>query len=128
MSDFNSTHNRFVWMDIPVRDLDRACAFYAGVLAVAVPRDSFEGFEFAVIDHKDGNGGCLVVDPDAISSERGPLVYLNVAGRLADAVARTVALGGRVTRGVHAIGPHGHRALIIDSEGNRLALHSPNDD
>jgi len=23
----------------------------------------------------------------------------------------------------HSIGPHGHRAILLDSEGNRLALH-----
>ena len=28
MSDLNSLHNRAVWFDIPVADLDRAAAFY----------------------------------------------------------------------------------------------------
>jgi uncharacterized protein len=36
MSDFNSQHNRAVWFDIPVADLDRAAAFYGAVLAVKV--------------------------------------------------------------------------------------------
>ena len=38
MSDLNATHNRAVWFDIPVRDLDRAAAFYAGVLAIKVDK------------------------------------------------------------------------------------------
>jgi len=29
MSDMNSLHNRAVWFDIPVANLDRASAFYA---------------------------------------------------------------------------------------------------
>lgn len=73
MSDYSAQHNRVVWLDIPVKDLERACGFYRAVR---------------------------------------------------DAVAQVAAHGGQVTAPIHAIGPHGHRALILDSEGNRLALHS----
>jgi len=31
---------------------------------------------------------------------------------------------GKVISPKHAIGPHGFRAIIIDSEGNKIALHS----
>jgi predicted enzyme related to lactoylglutathione lyase len=40
VSDFNSTHNRAVWFDIPVADLDRASAFYRGLLAILWTRPS----------------------------------------------------------------------------------------
>lgn len=126
MSDLNSRHNRFVWTDIPVADLTRACAFYQAVAGIACHREKFENFEFAVLDHKDGNGGCLIVQPDDIS-EKGPLVYLNTDGRIRDAVAQAEAHGGRVLQDVHSIGPHGCRAVLIDSEGNRIALHSNTD-
>ncbi|MDX9912851.1 MAG: VOC family protein [Phycisphaerales bacterium] len=129
MSETNSARNRFVWMDIPVADLQRAIAFYREVGGMGVHYEHHEGFEFAVLDHVDeGNGACLVVDPGAISSAHGPLVYLNVAGRIRDAVKRVAPLGGKVTQDVHSIGPYGFRALIIDCEGNRLALHSPTDE
>jgi predicted enzyme related to lactoylglutathione lyase len=32
--------------------------------------------------------------------------------------------GGKVLQPKHPIGPHGYRALILDSEGNRIALPS----
>jgi predicted enzyme related to lactoylglutathione lyase len=124
VSDYSAQHNRVVWLDIPVKDLERACGFYRAVLAIQVHKDAFEGGEFAVLEHKEGNGGCLVPDPDKVTGEAGPLVYLNVEGRIRDAVAQVAAHGGQVTAPIHAIGPHGHRALILDSEGNRLALHS----
>ncbi len=127
MSDFNAEHNRVVWMDIPVKDLDRASKFYEGVLAITVSRESYEGFEFAVLEHADGNGGCLVPQPDKTTHELGPLVYLNVAGRIRDAVAKVESLGGKVSEPIHPIGPHGFRAIILDSEGNRFALHSKTD-
>lgn len=127
MSDLNTKHNRVVWLDIPVADLDRAIAFYTAVLDVPLHCEKYEQLRFAILDHDQGNGGCLVVDPDAISPTHGPLVYMNVNGRIRDAVSKVLALGGKVTQDVHAIGPYGFRALVTDSEGNRLALHSDTD-
>ena len=126
MSDLNSKHNRVVWVDVPVADLARAAAFYAGVLAIEVSVDSFEGFEFGVLEHSEGNGGCLVPAPDKIAAD-GPLVYMNANGRIRDAVGKVAALGGQVVEDVHQIGPHGCRALVRDSEGNLIALHSETD-
>ena len=126
MSDFNSTHNRAVWFDIPVADLDRAAAFYAAVLSVGVSKESFGDFTLCVIEHKDGNGGCLVPDEAEIGA-RGVLIYLNVDGRIHDAVSKVVPHGGSVMKTIHSIGPHGFRAVILDSEGNRVALHSNSD-
>lgn len=127
MGDFNSQHNRVVWVDIPVADLNRAGAFYNAVLGVAIHREQFNDFQFSVIDHRDGNGGCLVVEPKNISATAGVLIYLNVNGRIRDAVAQVEAHGGKIVQPIHSIGPHGFRAVVHDSEGNRVALHSMTD-
>ena len=126
MSDFNSKHNRAVWFDIPVIDLERACAFYSAVLGCKVDADDFNGFKFAVIEHQDGNGGCLAEMPDQVS-DKGLIVYFNADGRIHDAVKQAEAHGGTVLEPVTMIGPHGFRALVKDSEGNRIALHSNTD-
>jgi predicted enzyme related to lactoylglutathione lyase len=126
MGDLNRKINRAVWFDIPVADLDRAARFYSAVLGVGVDKEQAGDFEFCVIDHHDGNGGCLFKDEAEIGT-RGVLIYLNVDGRIHDAVGKVVPNGGSVTKPVHAIGPHGFRAVILDSEGNRVALHSNSD-
>lgn len=128
MGELNTKHNRACWFDVPVSDLDRAVTFYAAVLGVGVSKESFEGMEFAVIEHDEGNGGCLVVQPDEISGDKGMLLYLNVNGRIRDAVRKTEQLGGKIVNPVHSIGPHGYRAIILDSEGNRCAIHSESDE
>lgn len=127
MSDFNSAKNRAVWFDVPVADLDRAVKFYAAVLGIGVHKESFQNFTFAVLDHHDGNGGCLVIKPEEISSTGGILVYFNVDGRIKDAVAQVGKNDGSVVQPTHSIGPHGFRAIVKDSEGNRMALHSRTD-
>ena len=127
MGDVNYQVNRAVWFDIPVADLDRATKFYAEVLAIGVAQESFGDFKFSVLDHQDGNGGCLVPNADEVSAERGILLYMNVDGRIRDAIAKTTAHDGKIIEDIHSIGPHGFRAIILDSEGNRLALHSRTD-
>jgi predicted enzyme related to lactoylglutathione lyase len=47
-----------------------------------------------------------------------------VEGRLDDAVKAVRGNGGKVLQKKQQIGPHGFRAVIVDSEGNRIALHS----
>jgi predicted enzyme related to lactoylglutathione lyase len=126
VSDYNSTHNRAVWFDIPVADLDRAIRFYRVVLGVGVEKQDFGGSSIGVIEHKDGNGGCLVPEKAEISAG-GILLYLNVDGRIRDAVQNVVPQGGTVIEPIQSIGPHGFRAVVLDSEGNRIALHSNSD-
>jgi len=118
--------HRFVWVDIPVHDLDRAIAFYAEVLGTAVTREGGPGFSFGLLAHSGSDvAGCLYLADDGNApSPRGPLVYLNVEGRIVDAERAVAAGGGEILKTTHAIGPHGYRAIVLDSEGNRVALHS----
>ncbi len=126
MGDFNSERNRAVWFDIPVADLDRAAKFYRSVLGVGVDKETYGDMSFCVIEHEGGNGGCLVLNKAEIAAG-GVLIYLNVNGRIRDAVAKVVPNGGSVIQDTHSIGPHGFRAIVLDSEGNRVALHSETD-
>lgn len=127
MSEFNVQHNRAVWFDIPFDHLDRAVDFYSTVMNIKVQKESMGEIEFAVLEHGEGNGGCLVPRKEGTGSAGGILVYLNVNGRIRDAVTKTVEKGGSIIQDTHSIGPHGFRALILDSEGNHLALHSETD-
>jgi uncharacterized protein len=118
------------WTDIPVANLDRATKFYSAVLGKEVPKMSEGGFEYGLLPHEEQNAsGCLCVGSDSAGSENkpsqnGPLIYLSVEGRLDDAVKAVKSNGGKVLEERTQIGPHGFRAVIVDSEGNRIALHS----
>ena len=118
------------WTDIPVTNLDRAIKFYSAVLGQEVPKMADGGLEYGVLPHEEQNAsGCLCVGADSVGSknqpsQNGPLIYLSVEGRLDDAVKAAKANGGKVLQHKQQIGPHGFRALIVDSEGNRIALHS----
>jgi len=118
------------WTDIPVTNLDRAIKFYSAILGKEVRKMSETGFEYGLLPHEEQNAsGCLCVGGDSVGnknepSETGPLIYLSVEGRLNEAVGAARVNGGKVLQEKQQIGPHGVRAIIVDSEGNRIALHS----
>ncbi|MET0583807.1 MAG: VOC family protein [Candidatus Binatia bacterium] len=117
--------NQIVWCDIPVLDLDRAVRFYSAVLGQAVKKQDFSGMTIGLLPHNDGEvGACLFISEEEKPSETGAMIYLNANGRLDDAIAAVTANGGKVVKPKHPIGPFGFRAVIIDSEGNRVALHA----
>jgi predicted enzyme related to lactoylglutathione lyase len=121
----NAVANQVVWVDIPVLDLDRACRFYSAVLGGTVTKQEYPGFTIGLLPGFDSDvSGCLFAKDDEKPSDRGLLIYLNAQGRLDEAIAVVEANGGKVLQPRHQIGPHGYRAVILDSEGNRLALHS----
>jgi len=111
-------------------NLDRAIKFYSAVLGQEVTKMSEAGFEYGLLPHEEQNAsGCLCLGSDSAGSvnkpsQNGPLIYLSVEGRLDDAVTPVTSNGGKVLQEKHQIGPHGFRAVILDSEGNRIALHS----
>jgi len=119
--------HRIVWVDIPVSDLDRAIRFYSAVIGERVTKEGGPGFAFGLLPHTGGEvGGCLYrPESDNEPSRRGPLVYLNAEGRLNQAVEAVTAHGGQILKGVHELGPHGFCAIVLDSEGNRVAVHAP---
>ncbi len=117
--------NQIVWVDIPVLDLDRAVRFYSAVLGAEVQKQEHPGRTVAVLPGADsGVSGCLFTMDGEKPSDCGMLVYLNAQGRLDEAIAAVESSGGKVLKPKHQIGPYGFRAVVLDSEGNRVALHS----
>ncbi len=118
------------WTDIPVTNLDRAIKFYSAVLGKEVKKLSDGGTEYGLLAHEEQNAsGCLCVRSDSGGvdnrpSANGPLIYLLVEGRLDEAVEAARQNSGKILRARQQIGEHGFRAVIIDSEGNRIALHT----
>jgi uncharacterized protein len=123
MSELNSKHNRAVWFDIAVSDLERAAAFYRTVLNVPLHLEQSQGPAFYVFEHGGGNSGCLV-STEAPIQPGSVLLYLNVDGRIRDALVQAQRRGGTIVDPIRPIGAHGFRAVILDCEGNRVALHS----
>ncbi len=114
------------WFEIPVIDLDRAQKFYEAVLDASLIREEMPGAgEMAVMPYQPGSvSGCLQPGPNP-PSQTGTLVYLRIQNDLDAALARVKKAGGSVLLGKTELpGGMGHFAHIVDSEGNRVGLHT----
>ena len=113
------------WFEIPVSNMDRAAKFY-GELVGRPPRlESFQDVPHALLgDGTSGVSGALVKDPNNKPSPDGNLVYLG-SPDIEAAIARVKHLGAEVLVQKTDIGEHGFIAVLRDSEGNRIGLHTP---
>ena len=119
--------NMVGWFEIPVSDMPRAKSFYEKVFKVKIEIHDFGGilmgwFPFA--EDKPGASGTLIQQDTYIPSQEGTLVYF-VCDDVANEIGRVEAAGGKVYQPKTQISPeYGYMAVFIDTEGNRVALHS----
>ena len=119
--------NAIHWFEIPATDLDRAARFYERVLGSTLQRETFAGQDLAIFrcnGEKDGVAGAVVADPKRKPAAQGTCVYLDARGDLDGALVRAKQAGGEVLVPRTDIGAPGFIALIRDSEGNTVGLHS----
>ena len=122
------SENMVGWFEIPVTDMQRAKAFYEAVFQIDISVHDFGGLLmgwFPFSEGKAGATGSLVQHEDYIPSlTHGPVIYFSCKD-VAKEIGRVAAAGGEVLRLKTKIGDaHGFMALLKDSEGNRIALHS----
>ena len=114
------------WFEIHVQDMPRAKAFYEGVFGVQLTRlESPEAELWAFPIQAEGFGapGALVKMPGCPSGGNSVLVYFSCADCAVQA-GKAEAAGGRIQKPKMSIGQYGHIALVIDTEGNMIGLHS----
>ncbi len=120
--------NMVGWFEIPVNDMDRAKAFYESVFAISISINDLDGLLmgwFPSAPGKSGAMGSLVKHPTYIPSDtKGAVLYFSCKD-LSDELARVEEAGGVILQPKKEIGGgHGFMALLKDTEGNRIALHS----
>ncbi|WP_353720791.1 VOC family protein [Dyadobacter sp. 676] len=122
--------NAISWFEIPTTDLDRATAFYEFIFGIRlIPMDTpnLKMRMFPIDNMTTGIGGALVHSGGfhKPSATDGPLIYLNANPDVQIVLDRIPAAGGRVIVPKTQISPeYGFMGAFIDSEGNRIALHS----
>ncbi len=122
--------NVISWFEIPTTDINRAQQFYESILGITFQKldlDQIKMRLFQLDDPMAGVGGALVkTDGFHIpSSKEGPLVYLNGNPDVQKVLDRVEAAGGKILVPKTKISDeYGDMAVILDTEGNRIALHN----
>ena len=119
-------NNPVGWFEIYVDDMDRAKAFYDTVFVVQLSRlesPEIEMWAFPMQPNGSGASGALVKMPGFPAGGNSILVYFSCADCAIEA-AKAAKSGGRIQKGKISIGQYGFIALVIDTEGNMIGLHS----
>jgi uncharacterized protein len=113
-------------VEIPTTDFARAISFYESVLAIKIEVMEMDGVKLGMFPNTgDGVFVQLVSGADYKPSGDGTLVYLNGGVDLQNVANKIEAKGGSIVVPKTEIGPDmGFFAMFIDSEGNKLGLHS----
>lgn len=126
----------FSYVAIPSSDFERAFKFYFTITDGLIQKNPNVPFPMAYFTDKDHNyvGHLFQLDimtppgGETISfkpSRDGAIVYMELENDLNKTLAKIEIAGGKVIMGKTLIAPgKGYWALFLDTEGNKLALHS----
>jgi uncharacterized protein len=125
-------HKPIGWFEIYVEDMARAKAFYEATLNIQlehVTPPNTDGnmemcmFPDAMDQSKPGCSGALCKMDGCGPGGGGTLIYF-VCEDCAVEAARAQANGGTIYKEKFSIGDYGHIAIVSDTEGNTIGLHS----
>ena len=111
------------WFEIPVNDLGRASKFCTEALGTVLGDMDGPNGPMKVFQNDGMPVGALVKGDHNSPSNTGPLVYFGTED-IDAALDRVGTGGGKVVVTKMSIGAYGHIGQFIDTEGNRIALHS----
>lgn len=117
-----------VWIEIPVKDIDRALAFYQAVFQIGPFEVMDDGVRrTAVIASEAGTevpGISLNQTASFEPSDHGVYLYLDSGEELTLPLGRVEGAGGKVLTEKIDMEGAGYYASILDTEGNLIGLYS----
>lgn len=121
--------NAVNWFEIPVKNYERAKQFYATVMDseisdLPMPEQNMKYGVFTYDEDNNGVGGAIIEAEGQNPTTDGATIYLNGGDNLNTALNKVEANGGKIMMPKTDIGQFGFIAQFLDTEGNRVALHS----
>lgn len=114
--------------EIPATDISRAINFYQALLEITIEKMDVEGMQMGIFPYEGQMVTGVIIKADGYKpSADGVTIYLNAGENLQVVLDRVENNGGKliVPKTAHA-DESGYFAIFLDSEGNKLALNSPN--
>jgi predicted enzyme related to lactoylglutathione lyase len=133
LKKIDSTTNILTWFEIPVTDTPRAKRYYETILDIEMSTRTFAEsneeltffpYDPSVIQATSGRlTGVLTKSANNEPSAKGTLVYINASPSIQTILDKVELAGGKIIVPKTAMNA-GFIAIIVDSEGNRVGLHS----
>jgi uncharacterized protein len=117
-----------VWIEIPVKDFDRALKFYQAVFELKPTEITDDGVRKTTTlfggDAAGRAGISLNKTENFEPSDKGVYAYFDAGEDLTDHLKRIESAGGKVVLPKTSMGPAGWFASCQDTEGNIFGLYS----
>jgi uncharacterized protein len=122
--------NAINWFEIPASDFNRAKSFYENAFNIKMETMNTMGMDMAMFPYDPGSGkasGCVCKSDMHKVSQDGTVIYLNGNPNLQQVLDKVESAGGKVAMPKTKISDEvGYMAFFIDSEGNKMGIHSQN--
>ncbi|MCO4293960.1 VOC family protein [Solitalea sp. MAHUQ-68] len=114
------------WFEIPVSDFERAKKFYSHILAFDMVEMLMGTDRMGFFPSEAGSvSGAIVSGKNHHPGPTGVYIYLNCGDDMSEVLNKIPEVGGKIETPKTIINPeYGYYAFIIDSEGNKIGLHS----
>jgi predicted enzyme related to lactoylglutathione lyase len=125
----HKSSNSLSWFEIPATDLTRAQTFYEIIFDISLEETTTGKTKMALFPVDTGSGeviGALVQSSYHIPSNEGSVIYLNANPAMDKVMSRVESAGGKIVVPKTSVDKYGNIAFIIDSEGNKVGIHSTN--
>ena len=122
----DNMNNLISIVEIPAGDFSRAVKFYQSILGIAIEEMEMDGNQMGIFPNEEGTVNVLLVKGnDYKPATDGAVLYLNAGDNLQPILDKVEQNGGQIILPKTEISPEmGYFALFIDTEGNKLGLHS----
>lgn len=123
----DATTNALNWFEIPALDIERSKKFYETIFDIQMESFSMDNMTMAMFPNAPGSGkayGAIAKSDQHKPSMTGTLVYLNANPNMENVLSRVEAAGGKILLAKTNIGENGFMALVMDTEGNNVGVHS----
>jgi uncharacterized protein len=114
--------------EIPATEVSRAVDFYQTILNIKMEKIDMPEMQMAIFPYQEQMVTGVIIKAEGYRpSADGVTIYLNGGDNLQVILDKVEKNGGKilVPKTLHA-DESGYFAIFLDSEGNKLGLHSPN--
>ncbi len=119
--------NNINWFEIPVVDFERAKKFYEILLDAKIEKMGWgpATMGFFPVQNSGEIGGAIICGEGFVPSDKGVVIYFNGGDDLNNILSKVEKAGGKIIIPKTLIKEDiGFYATFLDTEGNKLALHS----
>jgi len=114
--------------EIPATEISRAIKFYQAILAIKIEKMEMPEMQMGILPYEEQMVTGVIIQAEGYKpSADGVTIYLNGGGNLQVILDKVAKNGGKILtpKTLHA-DESGYFAIFLDSEGNKIGLHSPN--